>query len=1052
MGEFDRIHELKESRGNKPTTADFALKDEDGKTYFEYVVDNQIELDNIYLIEHITNNHDYLKYMIEHEYYPETYYDPDLLLDNSKGTPLIVPLFEKKGEELEKLPLSAIRYLFEEHNGKYIIEELLSINDVRCKRLFERINDFELIFKCLQKINKLEYVKYLNEECLFYPSKYGTPALEEFVKGNVPVEIDKNNPRYAEIYYKCGKYSELLKFDVSILVNYPSTDNNYLNALIEAYKNGQDIKLDMPRYTKDKKAYAEYYLALYRNGIDVSPKASELFDVYDAGKKPSFLFMYEMDPELTKKYVVNEEVLKTFRDYLTRIFKIKDYEIYNAGLDELLKYIPDKNKYVEKLKQGDVKELAPTEIYEDELLTTMIDGMTILEYAIENNIKLNMMLYGSIDVVLANLKLKTGVFGKTEEANLYKKVSGDKLLIDLLFENEYNYFIQQSIENDPRVLDYCVKYNNFEALSQKFVTNMLLSVNGSFEAEKYLNNDKFLVCLKRYPLTQRMMTNMLDKGYLKGLIHTSENNLLMTYKGKTVLEHLLDNNISPSFYGFTFESIKTLHILFKYRKPELMANGQLTLLVSHPNKENNFLKYMIESFRNGVKVPLDEIDFLNASKEESARAYIQMAKANLELLADELKEEALLSEDEEGKSLLYYLVTYDREITITKLLRTDTMKNPKVNAALKVLSKDGLTDFSFRKYNCANLCQSTFNRNYANGEFSPVEDLLEELRGLFANDGKSDMELVDALITSYRYVTRVNPIFIEELKVLIETKKKNPEFHYKRVRDGAYFNPWAQEIVSHRPTISTIVHETGHALHFFTTKEEVPKGYYELLEKIRNSPGWLKKVEDYAKNFQDIREKAHAQAVAIVEKAFKTKLTKTDNDRFEKLLKQEKEKVKKIYLKKGYKEEDLDVILNEAFTKEEITRQKMIVEIREVEDLLLRQLYDAFKSIGDFIDAISSGAYRSRVLKNDNGEVIPPSYGHGVRYYNMQHHKFCEMVANYSEIIKSKHADKVLIVLRNIVGDELVDMLDDFYCHKMLKLPVLQEEYEPQTEQVGISR
>ena len=54
-------------------------------------------------------------------------------------------------------------------------------------------------------------------------------------------------------------------------------------------------------------------------------------------------------------------------------------------------------------------------------------------------------------------------------------------------------------------------------------------------------------------------------------------------------------------------------------------------------------------------------------------------------------------------------------------------------------------------------------------------------------------------------------------------------------------------------------------------------------------------------------------------------------------------------------------------------------------------------------------------------------------------HVFTEMVANYSVIIKSKRSEEALQILRAIVGDELVDLLDDFYKEKILKLPTYED-------------
>jgi hypothetical protein len=307
------------------------------------------------------------------------------------------------------------------------------------------------------------------------------------------------------------------------------------------------------------------------------------------------------------------------------------------------------------------------------------------------------------------------------------------------------------------------------------------------------------------------------------------------------------------------------------------------------------------------------------------------------------------------------------------------------------------------------------------------------------------MRLVDALITSYRYATSVNPIFIEELKVLIEIKKKNPDFHYKRIDGGAYFD--SESVCCDNATIGTLIHETGHAIHHYTTNDEVPQGFYELIEKIKNSPEWIHKVANYSKKFHEIRKQIHERATDIVKKVFAAHLTDEDEKEIDRLLTEEKEKIKSEYLKKGYSEEDLDVILTDTFTRKDFLAQKVTIETGEVEDFLMRHLYDAFIAIGDYIDGITFGKFRSKVLRDEDGELIPSTYGHGVRYYKSRYLIYCEMVANYSEIIKSKHSKEILNLLRNIVGDELVDMLDDFYKHRMLSLP--QYEIEGQEEVAG---
>ena len=43
------------------------------------------------------------------------------------------------------------------------------------------------------------------------------------------------------------------------------------------------------------------------------------------------------------------------------------------------------------------------------------------------------------------------------------------------------------------------------------------------------------------------------------------------------------------------------------------------------------------------------------------------------------------------------------------------------------------------------------------------------------------------------------------------------------------------------------------------------------------------------------------------------------------------------------------------------------------------------------------------------------------------------MVANYSQIIKTKDSKEAIILLRQIMGDELIDMIDNFYRRNMIR-------------------
>ena len=89
-------------------------------------------------------------------------------------------------------------------------------------------------------------------------------------------------------------------------------------------------------------------------------------------------------------------------------------------------------------------------------------------------------------------------------------------------------------------------------------------------------------------------------------------------------------------------------------------------------------------------------------------------------------------------------------------------------------------------------------------------------------------------------------------------------------------------------------------------------------------------------------------------------------------------------------------------------------------------------AIGDILDAIYEGELHSGVLKDLEGEKIKRTAGHGISYYSNSKHGFDEMVANFASIIKSRDSQKTLNLLRDIVGEEMFDMLGEFYFNNII--------------------
>ena len=97
-------------------------------------------------------------------------------------------------------------------------------------------------------------------------------------------------------------------------------------------------------------------------------------------------------------------------------------------------------------------------------------------------------------------------------------------------------------------------------------------------------------------------------------------------------------------------------------------------------------------------------------------------------------------------------------------------------------------------------------------------------------------------------------------------------------------------------------------------------------------------------------------------------------------------------------------------------------------------IYDAYQAICDILDAIYFGKLRDKTYKTSKGEIISVPFGHGINYYNQDNSVFEEMVADYSEIIKSEKSVESIHYLRYVVGDELVDLLARFYEERVLHI------------------
>ncbi len=1067
--DYSRINKLKKLPYIYPkdnvTTHDLLLKDEDGHTYLEYIVNNKISIEDDNLIDFLSNNYDYLKYLTDNNYFLNHYANSDLLFNEINGERLIIKIY--KANIFYRLSLDIIYKFFQKIDDHYIISDIINAKEklLNLTSLIPEVNNYNLLLKCFDDIKRDGLFKYANTNILLQQYTEEYTLLEILLRNNIiPTRMDKTSEFYAELLYKYGKYDELITLDTSVLVNYPSKEHNYLQLLIEKNYNFDNKSFNYSLLSYDKKDYASALLFLapkynlQKVGANTLTSYSEV-----SNQMPLIFHMLEQDFNVTKEYFINDEVMEGIIDFLSEYRGINKEDLKDFKLEDYRKYLPQVDNLKEKLKNNEVKELTKEDFFHHQLLEKYDDNMTILEYCLKNSIEISDYNDCNFNEIL--IMQKYHKLPSIQEKYLFQKVDEENCLIDLLIKNNEFSDVRSAIGSNLKILDYCRKYHNYKIIGDKIKDELFVIINGSCLAEEFLNDENFIKEVYRYEISKEQLELLFNKGYLKFLSYAREKDLLIEINGKTVLEHLLDNNIDPNFQYFYADEEETVKILMGKKAYHLMHNVNIGLLVDKPNKENNYLQQLIELYKQGNDIKFEFFNTYSENLAAVAKLYIQMNKNGLGGFLDTLDAKKILKEVDSDynsindlsndqnevnneqqiskdpqirRTLLYYLIQEDKDYTLNKLLNINDKKNLKVDMELRLMGiTEGVFDFDYDRLDFDEIYRKTYIKDFASTIKSPVDDLLQELTDLFKQDQKSDMSLVESLVISYRYYTSINPLFIEELKKLIEAKKNNPDFYYLKEKNAGCFNTGDKSVHVKDATISTLIHETGHALHFFTANNAVPKELKDVIKRIVTNPDFNSKVDAYSKQYSEIKNKVTENAQGIIDK-YPHKDDDSQSKEIVELMKTKKEEISKIYLEKGYSQETISQIISTQFTAEEFVEQKKEIEKYELVDAIMRYEYDAFIAIGDIIDGVVGGKFKSNIYYNDKGETIQNAYGHGIRYYSRDDFEsvFLEMIANYSSMMKSKKSSENIALLRYIVGDELVDLIDNFYKYSMLKKPI----------------
>lgn len=658
--------------------------------------------------------------------------------------------------------------------------------------------------------------------------------------------------------------------------------------------------------------------------------------------------------------------------------------------------------------------------------------------------------------------------------------------------------IMPSINDINVLLEICNRNNNYDLIKAVKARMLITNYKDDKTILLFLLNDKKVVpdCLNKIPEDIIFIKYLIENNLYDYLKKASEDVLLMKVdSGKTLLEFLIDKSYDPEIkYIYNKKTIiilyrkqklnlaefvsddvlltpvkklfsddslgdetlfeymirngyklnssrisseKLLKICYLEQRPDLLEEASISDLLKPIDDTYTYFDYILDSIANkGLKIRVPSRPW-SSDVNEHIEYYTTIAKHDMMKYIGEIKAEKLLKKYGD-KTLLEYLLDTDSDLTLNKILSDDLKADPDIAVILK---KRGIVQKSVNVSKEENEYTTKYIENINNHlGIGPLpeegERLLNELKLLFLTDGKSDKDLITGLTAGYRNALMNNyDINIIEIKKLIEIKKENKDiFYYIKNDDGSYFSPSNGSIFCENANTNTLLHETGHALHFYIADMKTPDNYQEIVERARENPEVLAKTKEYAANYRKLINNITLLVEQRYDSFFKSYYSPEKVEEIKKNLTKSKEEKKKEYKELHIPDEQLDMILSDMYTQEEYIDHQKRIFIEDNVDAILRNEFCSLLPIGDILDAIYEGKLHSNTLKDSQGEAICKTGGHGLNYYYATLHGFDEMIANFAAISKANDAKEKLKMLKSIVGDEVYDMISNFYYHDILKL------------------
>ena len=381
-----------------------------------------------------------------------------------------------------------------------------------------------------------------------------------------------------------------------------------------------------------------------------------------------------------------------------------------------------------------------------------------------------------------------------------------------------------NIPEDIIFIKYLIKNNLYDYLKKASEDVLLMKVDSGKTLLEFLIDKGYDPEIK-YIFNKKTISILYQKQKLNLAKFVSDDVLLAPVKelfsddslgDETLFEYMIRNGYKLNSSRISSE--KLFKICYLEQRPDLLEEASISDLLKPIDDTYTYFDFLLDAIANkGLKIRVPSRPW-SSDVNEHIEYYTTIAKHDMMKYIGEIKAEKLLKKYGD-KTLLEYLLDTDSDLTLNKILSDDLKADPDIAVILK---NRGIVQKSVNVSKEENEYTTKYIENINNHlGIGPLpeegERLLNELKLLFLTDGKSDKDLITGLTAGYRNALMNNyDVNIIEIKKLIEIKKENKDiFYYIKNADGSYFSPSNGSIFCENANTNTLLHETGHALHFY---------------------------------------------------------------------------------------------------------------------------------------------------------------------------------------------------------------------------------------------